>query len=143
MASPAVFILCRRYLRRTCFLYPAGIFCPDAMKNVAVGPKCFRSKGRIMVIGVLSVEYQLHGNDSLKGKRSVANSLKQKVRNKFNVSIAEVGSENSLTRLSLNVVSVSNSERHLQSRLTKCLSMMEAVCPEDMTFSDMEFFGVE
>lgn len=99
--------------------------------------------GLIMVIGVLSVEYRLHGNDSLKGKRRIANSLKQKVRNKFNVSIAEVGSEDSLSRLSLSLVSVSNSEKHLQSRLTKCLSMMEAVCHEEMVYSDMEFFGVE
>ena len=38
-----------------------------------------------MVIAVLTVEYALHGNDSLKGKRRVANSLKQKVRNTFNV----------------------------------------------------------
>jgi uncharacterized protein YlxP (DUF503 family) len=96
-----------------------------------------------MVIGVLSVEYWLHGNDSLKGKRRIANSLKQKVRNQFNVSIAEVGSEDSLSRLKLKIVSVSNSERHLQSRLTKCLSMMEAVCSEEMVYSDMEFFGVE
>ncbi|GFM32389.1 DUF503 domain-containing protein [Desulfovibrio subterraneus] len=96
-----------------------------------------------MVIGVLSVEYWLHGNDSLKGKRRIANSLKQKVRNQFNVSIAEVGSEDSLSRLKLKIVSVSNSERHLQSRLTKCLSMMEAACSEEMVYSDMEFFGVE
>jgi hypothetical protein len=41
------------------------------------------------------------------------------------------------------VVTVSNSEKHLQSRLTKCLSMMEAACPEEMTYSDMEFFGAE
>lgn len=96
-----------------------------------------------MVIGVLSVEYRLHGNESLKGKRRVANSLKQKVRNKFNVSIAEVDSQDSLARLSLAVVSVSNSEKHLQSRLTKCLSMMEAVCPEEMVYSDMEFLGAD
>ena len=44
-----------------------------------------------MVIAVLTVEYHLHGNDSLKGKRRVANSLKQKVRNTFNVAIAEYG----------------------------------------------------
>ena len=46
-----------------------------------------------MVIAVLTVEYHLHGNDSLKGKRRVANSLKQKVRNTFNVAIAEYGTE--------------------------------------------------
>ena len=57
-----------------------------------------------MVIAVLTVEYHLHGNDSLKGKRRVANSLKQKVRNTFNVAIAEYGTEDSLTRsLDINI----------------------------------------
>ncbi|BFR47364.1 DUF503 domain-containing protein [Nitratidesulfovibrio sp. HK-II] len=96
-----------------------------------------------MIIGVLTVEFELHGNDSLKGKRRIASSLKTKVRNTFNVSIAEVRNQDSLTRLSLAVVSVSNSERHLQSRLDKCLAMMEAVCPEEMTYSDIEFFAAE
>lgn len=94
-----------------------------------------------MIVGVLTVEYRLHGNDSLKGKRRVANSLKQKVRNTFNVAIAEVGSEDSLTRLHLAVVTVSNSEKHLRSRLDKCLAMMEAVCPEEMVYSDIETFA--
>ena len=96
-----------------------------------------------MVIGVLTVEYTLHGNDSLKGKRRVANSLKQKVRNTFNVAIAEAGTEDSLVRLRLAVVSVSNSQQHLQSRMDKCLAMMEAVCPEEMTYSDLEFLDAD
>ncbi len=94
-----------------------------------------------MLIAILTVEYTLHGNDSLKGKRRVANSLKQKVRNKFNVSIAEIGSEHSMTRLRLKVVSVSNEERHLQSKMGKCLAMMEAVCHEEMTWSDLEIIS--
>lgn len=96
-----------------------------------------------MILGLLRVEYRLHGNESLKDKRRVANSLKQKVRNKFNVSIAEVGSEDDMGRLTLIVVSVSNDGKHLQSRLTKCLSMMEAVCHEEMVYSDMEFITPE
>ena len=96
-----------------------------------------------MFIGILGVEYRLHGNESLKDKRRVANSLKQKVRGKFNVSLAEVGSENDMGRLCLAVVSVSNDKRHLESRLTKCLSMMEAVCPEEMIYSEMNIEGGE
>ena len=96
-----------------------------------------------MVVGLLRVEYRLHGNESLKDKRRVANSLKQKVRNKFNVSIAEVGSEDNMDRLALAVLSVSNDTRHLESRLTKCLSMMEAVCHEEMVYSDIEILGLE
>lgn len=96
-----------------------------------------------MFIGILGVEFRLHGNESLKDKRRVANSLKQKVRNKFNVAIAEIGSENDMSRLSLAVVSVSNDKRHLESRLTKCLSMMEAVCPEEMVGSEIHIQGEE
>lgn len=96
-----------------------------------------------MVFGLLRVEFRLHGNESLKDKRRVANSLKQKVRNKFNVAIAEAGSEDDMGRLALAVVSVSNDGRHLESRLTKCLSMMEAVCHEEMVYSDMEFIGID
>ena len=96
-----------------------------------------------MVLGLLRVEYRLHGNESLKDKRRIANSLKQKVRNKFNVSIAEVGSENDMDRLALSLVSISNDAKHLESRLTKCLSMLEAVCHEEMVYSDIEYLGVD
>ncbi|MDR1359955.1 MAG: DUF503 domain-containing protein [Deltaproteobacteria bacterium] len=96
-----------------------------------------------MFIGILGVEYRLHGNESLKDKRRVANSLKQKIRNKFNVSIAEVDSENDMSRLSLAVVSVSNARGHLESRLTHCLSMMEAACSEEMVHSEIFIQGEE
>ncbi len=94
-----------------------------------------------MLVAVLTVEYTLHGNDSLKGKRRIANSLKQKVRNTFNVAIAEAGTADSLTRLRLAVVSISNEEAHLQSRMQKCLSMMEATCAEEMVYSDLEIYA--
>lgn len=96
-----------------------------------------------MFIGILGVEFRLHGNESLKDKRRVANSVKQKVRNKFNISVAEVGSENDMSTLTLALVSVSNDKRHLESRLTKCLSMLEAVCPEEMVYSEMSIQGEE
>lgn len=96
-----------------------------------------------MLIAVLTVEYSLHGNDSLKGKRRVANSLKQKVRNKFNVAIAEAGTEDTMMKLRLKIISISNCERHLQSRMAKCLLMMEAVCGEEMTWSDLEIMDAD
>lgn len=91
-----------------------------------------------MFIGLLTVEFSLEGNDNLKAKRRVANSLKQKTRNAFNVAIAEAGTENSLTRLRLCVVSLSNNEKHLRGRMDKCSLMMETVCPEPMVDSEVE-----
>ncbi len=96
-----------------------------------------------MLIAVLTVEYALHGNDSLKGKRSVANSLKQKVRNTFNVAVAEYGTEESLSHLRLMVISLSNSQQHLQSRMDKCLAMLEAVSSEEMINSELEFLNAD
>lgn len=91
-----------------------------------------------MFIAALTVEFSLEGNDNLKAKRRVANSLKQKVRNTFNTAVAEAGTENSLTRLRLCVISLSNSETHLRSRMDKCALMMESVCPEPMIDSQVE-----
>lgn len=96
-----------------------------------------------MLMAVLTVEFSLDGNDNLKAKRRVANSLKQKVRQKFNVSIAEAGTEDCLTRLRLAVASISNSESHLRSRLDKCALMMEAVCPEEMIDSQVEIYAAD
>lgn len=99
--------------------------------------------GATLFVAVLTVEFSLDGNDNLKGKRRVANSLKQKVRNTFNVAIAEVGTEDSLTRLRLAVASLSNNEAHLRSRMDKCLLMMEEVCPERMTDNQVEIYAAE
>lgn len=91
-----------------------------------------------MYIAVLTVEFSLEGNDNLKAKRRVANSIKQKTRNAFNVAIAEAGTENSLTSLRLCVASVSNNEAHLRGRMDKCAIMMEKTCSEPMVDSQVE-----
>lgn len=94
-------------------------------------------------IGILKVEFRLHGNESLKDKRRVALSLKQKARNKFNVGVAETGSEDSLDWLALSVVSVCNDKQHLESRLAKCLNMMQAACDEELVYDDIEIMAIE
>lgn len=96
-----------------------------------------------MYIGILRVEFILHGNESLKDKRRVAQSLKQKIRNKFNVAVAEVGSEDSMGYLSLSIVSVSNSKKHAESRMMKCLNMVQAACDEELIYDDIEILPLE
>lgn len=96
-----------------------------------------------MIIGALHLEFTLHGNDSLKGKRNVAQSLKRKLRNKFNVAVAEVDSQESHVRLVLAVVAVSAEASHLEGLLTKVLNMVEAATDEELTDSRMDFLHVE
>lgn len=94
-----------------------------------------------MIIGVLSLEFRLHGNGSLKGKRKIALSLKQKLRNKFNVSVAEVDAQNSHDRLVMAAVTVANQTSEVESRLAKALSMVEAMSPAELVHCETEVFS--
>ncbi|SKA86481.1 hypothetical protein SAMN02745704_01952 [Paucidesulfovibrio gracilis DSM 16080] len=96
-----------------------------------------------MIIGVLSLEFLLHGNNSLKGKRKVALSLKQKIRNKFNVAVSEVEAQDVHGRLVLAVVTVANETRKVESRLAKTLAMVEAISPAELVRCETEVFSGE
>ncbi|WP_243547077.1 DUF503 domain-containing protein [Pseudodesulfovibrio tunisiensis] len=94
-----------------------------------------------MIIGVLTLNFRLHGNRSLKGKRQVANSLKQKLRNKFNVSVAETGFLDVHDTLELGVVTVANETAKVESRLAKALAMIEAISPAELVRCGTEIFS--
>jgi uncharacterized protein YlxP (DUF503 family) len=94
-----------------------------------------------MFVGLLGVEFYLHGAASLKDKRRVAESVKRKARNKFNVAVAEVDTQDDRSSLRLALVSVCNERKRLEGRLAKCLSMLEAVCPEEMVYSEISIQG--
>lgn len=96
-----------------------------------------------MIVGVLTLSVRLQGNRSLKAKRQVANSLKQKLRNTFNVAVAEVEAMDDHQRLVVAVVTVANETAKVQSRLDKAQAMAEAVCPEELADSRLEIFSAE
>jgi len=77
-----------------------------------------------MNIGVCKVEFRLPENLSLKGKRRVLKSITTQVRNKFNVSVAEVGN-NDLWQLStLGICCLSNDKRYTNEVLSKVVGFI-------------------
>ena len=66
-----------------------------------------------MVIGILELILYLPENRSLKGKRAVVRSLKARVRNKFNVSIAECDDLDSWQKISLGIAQIGNDRTHV------------------------------
>ncbi len=70
-----------------------------------------------MVIGVRSFELHLAGAHSLKDKRSVLKSLKDRLHNEFNVSVAETGRNDAWQSAELTVCLVSADRRHAESIL--------------------------
>jgi uncharacterized protein YlxP (DUF503 family) len=71
-----------------------------------------------MVIGVASWELHLPGCTSLKDKRSVLKSLKARLHNEFNVSVAETAHHDSWQRAELTACIVAGDRRHAASVLS-------------------------
>jgi len=70
-----------------------------------------------MIVGIVYVELHVPQAGSLKEKRSVINSLKTKIQNKFNVSIAEVDFFDKWQRAALGLSIVSSDKGRLDSTL--------------------------
>jgi uncharacterized protein YlxP (DUF503 family) len=71
-----------------------------------------------MVVGLAVWELQVPGCSSLKEKRQVLKSLKDRLHNRFNVSVAETAHQDAHQRAEIAACVVSEDRRHAQSVLT-------------------------
>ncbi|MFP4084745.1 MAG: DUF503 domain-containing protein [Desulfonatronovibrio sp.] len=95
-----------------------------------------------MLIGVLTIKFRLHGITSLKAKRKISNSLKQKLKNKFNMAVAEADYQDSLDYLSICMTTLANRKTKVEEVLNKALAMIDAISNDDIMDVKMEVFGV-
>jgi uncharacterized protein YlxP (DUF503 family) len=80
-----------------------------------------------MFIGVCHIEIHVPDSGSLKTKRHSLRSLKDRIRNKFNVSVAEVDDNDLWQKATLAVAVVSNDKSHLNQTLDHVLDMVRSV----------------
>jgi uncharacterized protein YlxP (DUF503 family) len=71
------------------------------------------------------VELHLPDVDSLKGKRHALKGLKERVRARFEVSVAEVGHQDVWQRATLAVAYVSADGRHANEVVSKAMDFIE------------------
>jgi uncharacterized protein YlxP (DUF503 family) len=95
-----------------------------------------------MVVGSLKIEFRLTDNRSLKGKRKVVRSMVDKVKSRFNVSIAEVGSNDKWQKIELGISAVGNDRRHIDSSLNHILSFLDSLCLAQIVHTEMEIFNL-
>ncbi len=77
-----------------------------------------------MIVGVLRIELFVPESDSLKSKRFAIKSIKDRLRSRFNVAVAEVGNNDLWQRASLGVVAVSNESRHVESIMGNVMNLV-------------------
>ncbi len=95
-----------------------------------------------MVVGSLKIEFRLTDNRSLKGKRKVVRSMVDKVKSRFNASIAEVGSNDKWQKIELGISTVGNDRRHIDSSLNHILSFLESLYLAEIVHTEMEILNV-
>ncbi|HLJ88929.1 MAG TPA: DUF503 domain-containing protein [Candidatus Angelobacter sp.] len=72
-----------------------------------------------MPIAYLSLELRIEGAHSLKDKRQVVRSVKDRLRNSFNISVAEIEVTDLWQRATLGIVSISDSRDYLEGLMLK------------------------
>ncbi|HYL91529.1 MAG TPA: DUF503 domain-containing protein [Alphaproteobacteria bacterium] len=72
-----------------------------------------------MPIAYLTLELRIEGAHSLKDKRQVLRSVKDRLRNSFNISVAETEVSDLWQRATLGVVAISDSRDYLEGLMRK------------------------
>lgn len=80
-----------------------------------------------MTIGALRIDLSIPEANSLKDRRRLVESLKQRIRQRFGASVAEVGHADTIRRCVLGVAVVSGSSRVAESELDKILAMVHSL----------------
>ena len=78
-----------------------------------------------MIVGIRQWDLQLYGCHSLKDKRSVLQSLKARLRQELNVSVAETGHQDSWQRAEISCSSVGSDRRVVEETLRAADRMVE------------------
>ncbi len=80
-----------------------------------------------MSVALTHLTLRLPENGSLKGKRSVIKSIQQRLRNRFNVSVAEVAHNEAWQLAGIDIAAVANTAAHASEVVANAVAHLEAL----------------
>jgi uncharacterized protein len=93
-----------------------------------------------MPIGLLTLEIHIADAQSLKDKRQVLRSLKDRLRAHFNVAVAELAHQELWQRARVGVVTISSDGKHLEESMQAVVAESERVLGRDLVSQEIEYF---
>ena len=91
-----------------------------------------------MFIAILSLELHIPASNSLKHKRMILNSFKGKLRNNFNISVAEIDEHDKWQKAVIAISHVGGDKRHIDKTMDKILKFAESFNGIDLLRNKME-----
>ena len=92
-----------------------------------------------MIVGICTVAIHLPGSHSLKDKRRVVKSLKDRLRGRHNISICEVDAQDLWQRAVLGMAAVADRRPYLEDLFNAILSEIESSVPGEITQHQIDF----
>jgi uncharacterized protein YlxP (DUF503 family) len=91
-----------------------------------------------VIVGTLEIVLLIRESHSLKSRRRVVKSLRDRIRSRFNVSVADLADQNLWQRAVLGVAVVSNDGRFVNQVLSKVLNLVESDPRVEITGHSLE-----
>jgi hypothetical protein len=91
-----------------------------------------------MVVGTGIITFRLHDCRSLKGKRKVVKSIISRLRNNFNASVAEIGSNDVHQRAEIGFSLIGNDQSIINSKIDKMINLAEDLGLAEIIDTEME-----
>ncbi len=91
-----------------------------------------------MVVGVAVIEIHVEASQSLKAKRGVVRSLAGRLRNKFNLSVGEVGGQGTWQRATLGLSMTGSDEVAIRRALARAIDFVEETHLARVIGSDLD-----
>jgi len=91
-----------------------------------------------MIIGILKVALYLPGSSSLKGKRMILKSLKDRTRKAFNVSISELDDHDKWQSSIIGIAAIGPDKRTINSLLDKVVNFIERIRDAEISSHEIE-----
>jgi uncharacterized protein YlxP (DUF503 family) len=95
-----------------------------------------------MIVGIGILTFKLHDCRSLKVKRGIIKSIISRLNNQFNISIAEVGSNDIYQKAEIGFAMVGNDRQVINSKIDKLFNMAEGLRLAELIDTEMEIFMV-
>jgi hypothetical protein len=93
-----------------------------------------------MPVGLLTLEIHISDAQSLKDKRHVLRSLKDRLRAHFNVAVSELDHQELWQRSRVGVVTISGDVKHLEESVRAIATESERILGRDLVSSQIEYF---
>lgn len=93
-----------------------------------------------MIVGICSIQLIMFENHSLKEKRHLIKSIIDKIKHRYNVSIAEVGEQDKWQRSEIGIACVSTDTKHVDETLQKVINFIDRDGRFDLVILQYEIY---